>query len=703
MTLRHHPLCLAIQLLLGAALGCAHAAHVEAPEGGEPTLETVVVSALALEEDPNRVASPFSLVERDSVAIQAASTIGDVLSALPGVHADTFGGGASRPVIRGQTAPRVKLLSDGAAVLDASDISPDHASTVDPLLTRRVEVLRGPATLLYGSGAVGGVVNVLDDRIPTAVPEAGMAGSVALRGNSVADELAGAAQLTLAVGNQLVLHAEGSMRDADDYRAPGTDERRVDGTFARSGNGSLGVSWLFERGHVGLAYSRRDDEYGLPGHMHEYDSCHPHGSQLHCGGHGHEEEEHQEHAHEHEHHAAPVIDLLSNRLDLRGEIAEPLAGLQRLRFRASHTDYRHHELDEDVISSTFRNNGHELRVELQHVPLGNWTGVLGVHHSDTRFSADGEEAFLPMVDTRSTALFLVEHLQLGENVHLELGARQEWLEHQTVADPRRRPDFDDAATSLSAAAVWEFSPGTALTLLAARSQRLPHAQELYARGLHLATNTYECGLLPSAFTCGGAAQDRALQTETSQNLEIGLRRSEGPLTFALSAFANDVDHYIHARTLDQFEEFRLVKYAQSDARFRGLEAQLGYAFAETYSAELFADRVRARFADGSGALPRIPAARMGTRLRADWGRVQSELEYFHVNSQDRIADFETRTPGHDMLNLSLAFTLGSEQRTRVFLRGSNLLDERVLNHASFLASAVPLPGRNVSAGMRFDF
>lgn len=709
---QHRASALAVNLALAASIATPAVTFAEeadeartsvqkaAAETDGETLEVVKVSALALGEDPNAIAMPYSIIDRDSLLKNGQGTLGDALSGLPGVHSDTFGGGASRPVIRGQTAPRTKVLSDGASILDASDISPDHATTVDPLLARRVEVLRGPATLLYGSGAVGGVVNILDDKIPARMPEGGIDASLTVRGNSVAHERAAAIDLTAQLGPQFALHVEHSTRDADDYRVPGWEHARVDGSAAASANSAVGFSWITPKGHVGLAYSYRDDGYGLPGHNHEYEGCHPHGDHLHCEDHDHGGGDDD---HDHEHEAPPTIDLVSKRVDLRGEYTDPFAGAGRIRFRLSDTDYRHREIEDGETATTFINRGQEGRVEIEHVPLGNWTGVVGLQHSDTTFSADGEEAFMPKVGTRSTGLFLVEHYQLNDAWHFEVGGRYERLEHTPIDDPRGRPVFKDNATSFSGAAIWEFAPGYSLTLSAARSERLPHAQELYARGIHLATNTYECGLLPSALTCGGAANDAAIDTETSRNVELSLRRTVGDFTFSLGGFRNDVDDYIYARTLDQFEDFRLIKYTQRDARFTGVEAEATWQFSDTLSATLFGDRVRATFTDGGGHLPRIPASRIGTRLNGNRDAFSGEIEYYRVARQDRIADYETVSPAYDMLNLTLSYAFGESGNSSVFLRGSNLLDEKVWNHSSFLASVVPLPGRNVTAGFRYAF
>lgn len=332
-----------------------------------------------------------------------------------------------------------------------------------------------------------------------------------------------------------------------------------------------------DKGYIGIAYSHRDDEYGLPGHSHEYESCHPHGAALHCGGHDGHDHGH-DHDHDHDHGHSAQVQLKSKRYDLRGEYRNPMAGIAKVRLRSSYTDYRHDELDAGTVATTFTNKGHESRVEVEHLPLAGWRGVVGVQHAGNEFGADGLEAFLPTVKTRSTGLFAVEHFELNERWHVELGARRDWVRHTPLDDVRARPGFDRTANSFSGAAIWSLAEATSLSLNVSRSQRLPHMQELYASGVHLATNTYECGLLPHAVTCGGAINDASLEDETAQNVELTLRKTQGRLTYSVGAFLNHVDNYIHARTLDRHENFSLVKYSQQDARFRGFEAELGYRF-----------------------------------------------------------------------------------------------------------------------------
>ena len=650
MRFPQHPLASALKVILSGGFLAASAAVVAQPNSAQPdvshedAMPIIHVTALAVDEDANKIVAPYSILDDKQITQRGSSTLGELLNGLPGVHSDTFGGGASRPVVRGQTSPRVKVLSDGASLLDASDISPDHAVTADPLLAQKVEVLRGPATLLYGGGAIGGVVNVLDNKIPEVLPEQPVEGFVALRGNTVANERAGAVSATARLGNRVAVHVEGSSRDADDYEVRNWEEDQVHGTFSESNNASIGASWIGDSGFLGLAYSYRDDEYGLPGHAHEYEGCHPHGASLHCGSHDEEEE----------------------------------------------------------ISTTFRNDGYDGRIEIDHAPVLGWHGVVGAQFSNTEFSALGEEAFIPDTESETLGIFAVEHYELNEQWHLEVGARYEQQEHTPVNDPRNRPAFDDSATSFSAAIIWEFIPETTLALSFANAERLPQAQELYARGVHLATNTYECGLVPHPLMCGGLENNAAISKEVSNNIELSLRKHSGDLTYSINAFRNDVDDYIYARTLDQYEDFRLIKYTQQDAEFTGVEGEVTYQFDETVAATLFGDYVQAEFVDG-GNLPRIPASRVGGRLNMEADGIGAELEYYHVNTQDDIADYEAETPGYNMLNATVSISLFGDERYLVFVRGSNLLNEEIWNHSSFLAAVVPQPGRSLSAGFKYTF
>ncbi|VFR42837.1 Zinc-regulated outer membrane receptor [plant metagenome] len=680
---------------LAAALAVAFAAPAMAqdnPAAPVRQLAPVTVSASPLATDADNMATPSAVMEGDALTLRRKGTLGDTLDGEPGIHADTFGGGASRPVIRGQTAPRVRVLSDSAELMDASTVSPDHAIAVEPMLSRRIEVLRGPSALLYGGGAIGGVVNVLDNRIPTAVPENGIEGEAELRGATGTKERAGAVGITGGSGN-LAVRVEGMKRESDDYRVPDWSSRSVPGSYQRSGSGSVGASWITSRGYVGASYSFMESRYGLPGHSHEYEGCHPHGDHLHCGGHDHdhgdhEEEGHEGHDHDHDHGGdVPYVKLRSERGDLRGEYRDPFAGFEKIRFRAGVTQYRHDEIEGGEVGTRFTNRGYDGRLELTHKPIMGWRGVVGLQGASSTFGADGEEGFLPESRTRTAGLFLLEEYRLAD-WRFELGARQDWQRIRLTdgADSRR-----DTGNSFSAAAIWDFAPQYSVALSLSRSQRLPSAQELYADGIHLATNTYEVG-------------DANLDKETSRNIDLTLRKKAGDTTFSVSAFHNRVRNYIYANTLDQFEDFRLIQYSQRDAEFTGIEAQVRHRFTPVFSAGVFGDYVRGKFANDDGNLPRIPAGRAGVRLNADWQQWGSELTFTRVFRQSRVTSYESETPGYNLLDALVTYDTDiGNARAQVYLRGNNLLNELAYNHTSFISRLAPLPGRSVMLGLRTTF
>ncbi|TXJ08220.1 MAG: TonB-dependent receptor, partial [Acinetobacter sp.] len=430
MQFKPQTLCLAVTGILFSSISLAEVQQQSVPQVHQLPMMTVVAHPLS--PNQNDFANAVNVVEKEQLS-QGATTLGDALNGQLGINSDNFGAGSSRPVIRGQTAPRVKVLTDSSEVMDASQISPDHAVTVSPALATKIEVLRGPSTLLYGGGAIGGVVNVLDEKIPTQMPEYGVSGEVHVRGNTVANEKLGAAGITVGLGEQFAVRVEGDVREADDYqvsgyRHEGEKEKRVDGTWNKGQNVSLGLSWIGENGYVGMAYSERQDKYALSGHSHEYESCHPHGTHLHCGGHGEHDHDEHDHGHDHAHEDNPWVDLNAKRFDLRAEYQQPFAGIEKVRVRAGYTDYQHDEIDGGQVATTFKNQGYDGRLEWVHTPILGFEGVFGVQYANSQFQTLGTEAFLPKTTTENIAAFLIEHYQWND-VHFELGGR---VENQTV-------------------------------------------------------------------------------------------------------------------------------------------------------------------------------------------------------------------------------------------------------------------------------
>ena len=677
--------------------GLAHAqANAQAAPPTAGSLPPVTVSASGLQLGANEMTTPTAVLEGDELVRRREATLGETLGNEPGITSSHFGAGASRPIIRGMDGPRVKVLSDGAELHDASTISPDHAVASEPLLATQIEVLRGPSALVYGGGAVGGVVNVLDGKVPTAIPQKGIEGSAELRANTGAGEGAGAFSLTGGAGN-LAVHVEGVARDAGDYRvgkgwAPdGEPTRKVPGSFNRTDTGSVGLSWVGDRGYLGAAYTRQTAKYGLPGHNHSFEGCHTHGSHLHCGAHEEEEDGGHDHGAE-EHGDVPVVDLRSERFDIRGELRNPFTGFSALRLRAGVTDYVHDEVEDGTIATTFKNKAYDTRIELQHEPLAGFKGVVGLQTSQRKFSAIGEEAYVQPTVTRKTGLFVLEEYRLNDwygDWRFEAALRHD---RQTAEAQTSGIERSHNGTSASLGAVWKFTPGYQVGTSFTRASRAPSAEELYARGLHMATSTYERG-------------NANLRSETSQNIDLSLKKTSGDTTFGVSVFRNRISNYIYGRTLDEVDGLQLLQYSQADATFTGIEGQVRQRVTRNMGVTLFGDTVRAKLNEGGGLLPRIPATRAGVRLDANWNAWEGQVEWVQVARQNRVAAFETATPGYGMLNLGVSYRgqLSSGTPWQVYLKANNLTDRLAYAHTSFIKNAAPLMGRNITVGVKVAF
>lgn len=683
--------------LSGTGIAHAQAAPAAAPSAPvsadtAPSLPPVTVSASGLQLGATEMTTPATVLEGDELVRRREATLGETLNSEPGITSSHFGAGASRPIIRGMDGPRVKVLSDGAELHDASTISPDHAVVSEPLLATQIEVLRGPSALVYGNGAVGGVVNVLDGKIPTAVPEKGYEGSAELRANTGAREGAGAFSLTGGTGN-LAVHVEGVSRDASDYRvgkgwAPnGEPARKVLGSFNRTDTGSVGLSWVGDRGYLGAAYTRQTAKYGLPGHNHSFEGCHTHGDHLHCGAHADEGEDGHDHDHGAEAGDVPVVDLRSERFDIRGELRNPFAGFSALRLRAGVTDYVHDEVEDGAISTTFKNKAYDTRIELQHEPIAGFKGLIGLQTSQRKFSAEGDEAYVEPTITRKLGFFALEEYRLGD-WRFEAALRHD---RQTAEAQTSGIERSHNGTSASLGAVWKFTPGYQVGTSFTRASRAPSAEELYAQGLHMATSTYERG-------------NPDLRSEISQNIDVSLKKTSGDTTFGVSVFRNRISNYIYGRTLDEVDGLQLLQYSQADATFTGIEGQVRQRLNRHFGITLFGDTVRARLA-GGGLLPRIPATRAGLRLDGNWNAWEGQVEWVQVARQGRVAEFETATPGYGMLNVGVSYSGQFSGGTpwQVYVKANNLTDRLAYAHTSFIKNAAPLMGRNVTVGVKVAF
>lgn len=661
-------------------------------------LEEIVVRATPLNQPTNELAQSVTVLGGEELDRSRGTNLGETLEGQLGMSASYFGTGASRPIIRGLAGARVRTMEDGIESMDVSTVSVDHAVGIDPLVARQIEIFRGPTTLLYGSGAVGGVVNTVTNRIPESAPEDGFDAAFEVRADTVSDDRTGAVALD-GGGDAIAWHFDAARRETDNYEIPGFAElehdreageeaeaeehEEVEGILENSdlelASYALGGSWLGEQGFLGLAVSGFETQYGVPGHAHVHEEEPP------FPGEPEPEPEAEE---------VVRVDLEQTRVDLKGGWNGLSGAIEAVNLRVGVSDYEHVELEGAEIGTRFLNDAYEGRLELLHAPAGRWSGAFGLQLGAREFSAIGEEAFVPPVDTTTYGVFVLEQLE-AEKWTLSLGARLETQEHEPSGGA---PSVDDDAVSLSAAAIRELGNGYSLALNFASAERLPVAEELYADGPHLASGAIEVG-------------DPNLGVETSRHIDLGLRKTAGDLRWAITLFMTDYDDFIFLRDTgveDPVEELPIFNFAQQDAEFRGMEAEIFTPIASVGPGEidlrLFADLVDAELANGEN-VPRIPPLRYGARLAYHTDRIVVGLDATRYDDQTDIAPFEEPTAGYTLVSADFDWllTTGGGAELSLFLRGSNLLDEDARRHTSLVKEVAPLPGRNYAFGVRARF
>jgi iron complex outermembrane recepter protein len=643
-----------------------------------PKLEEVIVTSSALRESSLEVAQPTTVLNGDELRRQIATSIGDTLSGELGVNSSYFGPSASQPVIRGLGGYRVQVLQDGTASLDVSSLSQDHAVSVESVVSRQIEVLKGPATLLYGSGAAGGLVNVVTNRIPT-VPATSIGGALELRADTSSQERTGALSIDGGAG-VLAFHADYFDRGTEDVRIPGfarsralrnalmedtaSARNRVPNSAGDSSGGALGGSLAGAAGFAGLSYNRYETVYGLPAEQEAF------------------------------------IDLTQDRIDARGEWRVAGEWLDTLQGSASYSDYSHTEFEAVSIPGTmFDQNAYELRVALDHHWGSDWQGIFGAQLIDIDFVARGDEAFVPPSVTRNRSLFAVEERSF-ERWTLELGTR---VEQQTL-DPAASAglrDYDDTAVNLSAGLVYTLAMDRALAVNLTRTERHPQAAELYASGPHLAVARVEIG-------------DPALDKETAYTLDVSLRSTGDGVRWTLNGFYNDYDDFIFLNPTGEFlageeedEPLPVFQYLQGGAKLFGYEAEVVLPLlsenAASLELRLSSDYVRGKLDDGDD-LPLLPPLRIGAGLDYKRGSWQSSLEALHNTEQDNVRANELPTASFTMLNLDVSYRLAlAASNWLLFARGTNLLDEDARVASSPLKDIVPLSGISFHFGARMEF
>jgi len=684
--------------------------------GSDDLHDTIVVTAAGL--DRLDMLAGTSVMQGVELQRNLSGQIGEVLANLPGVTASGFAPGVSRPVLRGFGGERVRVLTDGIGAIDASSTSDDHAVSVDPLIADRIEVLRGPAVLLYGSQAIGGAVNIITKRIPPRMPDEPIHLDASVAADTAADLREGGLSIDAPVGGNFAVHVDGSYHRTKDLEIPGfaatqalredlladaaeeeeeghlevADELReganTRGTLPNSWTETwtlgAGAAWFSSTSDssLGASFDYYDTGYGIPG--------------LPGVGHVHEGEEAEGAEAEEEHGEEDVsIAMKRYRADLRGTLDlgdGPFASLQT---RWGYSDYTHTEFEGEETGTVFDVKGVEGRLELVQAQRGGWSGSLGGQYSHVDFAAIGDEAFVPSTVTENFALFALQEVAF-EPFEVELGGRYEHVSVDASESLGASRSFDifSAAAGLSYAMIENSLGEIRIGANLSRAERAPSAQELFADGPHVATQQYEVG-------------NADLTTESSWGVEGYVRGNLGPVELSASVYRNWFDGFIYlAGTGAEEDGLPEFAFAQSDADQFGLEGQLRMPVLETRAFDIYAevggDYVRVTLADGS-AVPRIPPLSLKGAAEVLFGHFDARAEVHWYDQQDRVAEYETQTDGYTMVDLSLAWhPLEGSNNLTILAQVDNVFDAEGRRHSSFTKEYTPLAGRNFKLSARIS-
>ena len=662
-------------------------------------LDDMIVSAPFIEsvEDSSH---PITLLKGDELRNKVGSTLGETLQNELGVTNQSFGSGVGIPVIRGQSGSRVKVLQNSLGNNDASSLSADHATGVDPIIAERIEVLRGPSTLLYGSGAMGGIVNVIDNRIPETLFDKVIGGAGEQRYDSATDETSSALKLE-GGKDHFAYHVDGFYRDAGNTSIGGMaiDEARarqhdpsfnavpagelqnsdgfIDNTQTRTRGGSAGFSMIGDSGLAGAAINQLEKNYGIP-----------------PDGHG----------------ETPVhVEMKQTKYDFKSQLNNPFAFIEKAKLKFGYTDYAHTEFEGNIAGTTFLNQTYESRFELAHTPLiKNNKGILGFQSSNGEFVGLGEEGkIVPKSNIDTYGLFNVESLKAGAMTY-EMGGRIE----STQITPDGRADVSYIPLSGSLSASWDVNSQNKLGLAFTHSQRAPQIQELFSDGFHHATRSYEIG-------------NANLKKELSNNLDLSYQFDASWVRADVNLFHNWVSDYIYqqrdaaqlfnaedgefiANDSDCAECFPLLHSQQKAAIFKGFEAKTVFPLMDNklglVDLTLFGDYTRGTF-DNGGDVPRMPPLRYGVQVNYDKNEWSSNVRLTRGEAQTNAGENETTTPAYLLLNLGTQYKIAhfAQSDILLFAKGKNLLDENIRSSVSYLRNFSPDAGRSAEVGIRVSY
>ena len=652
-----------------ASLALIHVANAQIVPATAPLkVDKVVVTASPFtDQDELQSVQPAVVVSKEALVKDRAASLGDTLSTQAGVQSSSFGPGASRPIIRGLDGPRIKTAENGVGTLDVGTISPDHAVSSEVLGARQIEILRGPATLLYGSGAIGGLVNVVTDRIPQGHSD----GSKLLL-----DSRFSTAERTRDIGGQLRTSAgpfaftgEYSDRKTSDYET--AKDGKLSNSQTATKNASLGGSYILDNGFVGVGVNRFESRYGIPSPD------------------------------------ATTIDLKRDRVELLGELNR-VGAVERIRFSAVDNRYQHAELESTgAVGTVFRNKANSARADVQTQPVAGWRTVLGVDFERGTFSAVGEETIVPLTGSRTSAMFAVTERKFGPG-RIEIGGRLERVKHT----PDVAGELPARSFSLSNGSIgyqWQVTASSAISASFSHAERAPAIEELYSKGAHVATLSYDLG-------------NPQLAKERSQNIDVSYKLQRQAWSVRASVFRNSVKNFIYGSSVDEngdgvadlvntegeiVANAELLKreFKNVNARFTGAELSLAYAPTQGFGFTAMADTVRGIIvSDNAGNLPRISPSRIGGKLTWRGGAFTAwyaDVGATRVFEQTRVASFETSTPAYTRIDASVRFRLAfaNNRSAEVYLLGRNLTNRDIRVHTSFLKDFAPMPGRSLFLGV----
>ena len=653
----------------------------------------IVVSAPFSQDADSRL-SGTTILTGAALTRDIRPTIGETLAHQPGVSSTAFGPNASRPVLRGFQGERVRVLTDGIGSIDVSNTSVDHAVIINPLTADRIEVLRGPAALLFGSSAIGGVVNVLSSRIPRKVPNEAVHIDALGSYGSASDERSGTGTIDVPLSSKFVVHFDGSYTKTGDLTTGGyllsaplraqalasadpairelaSLKGRLPNSAAETWEVAGAAALITDDGTLGFSVSHYDSLYGVPLRF----SLEPGVA------------------------AEQVrLDVQQTREDLRAEVNTGDGFLAKVKFRAGHASYKHSEIDDTgAIGTTFLNDSFEARLELVQQEQNGWKGASGAQMSIRDFNVIGAEAFVPRNTTSQLGIFTLQELKAG-GIKLEGGAR---FEHTglhadasaAIGNPEYAVRFNAYSGSLGAS--YEVAPGIRFGLNAAHTERAPAAEELFANGPHAGTQAFEIG-------------DPAFKKEISDGVEVSLHGKGKGFSFGASLYYTKFKNYIYeAQTGAVRNNLPVFQFYQASARYYGFEVE-GSAQVATIGtfkivADALADMVRARITS-VGPVPRIPPLRVLGGLEAQSDVIQLRVEAEWADRQTRVTAFETPTKGYTLVNASLSFKpFGTDNGMSIVVSANNIFNVEARRHASFLKDFAPLAGRDLRVSARIAF